>query len=219
MKIIGLRCSNALVSDETANQLIENLDVFKSYGVNTVSAFMMGSRFGDIKGYLPDSSLDPVYRDRLGRIIEAADERGMIVLVGCLYWSDSKAKEDLGKWQEADAVKAVANTVGWLAEKDYTNVIIDPDNEGMSYQHNKWDISKMIDAGHARNPKAIIAYNWKDAPPANADILVHFSPKDGKRPWVESEGTPTNAPGAYWGKFSKERGYYNYIRIGRYTEG
>ncbi len=118
----------------------------------------------------------------------------------------------------ANAVRAVANTVGRLAEKDYTNVIIDPDNEGMSYQHNKWDISKMIDAGHARNLKAIIAYNWKDTPPANADILIHFSPKDGKRPWVESEGTPTNAPGGYWGKFSKERGYYNYIRIGRYTE-
>ncbi len=36
VKIIGLRCSNALASDETADQLIENLAVFKSYGVNTV---------------------------------------------------------------------------------------------------------------------------------------------------------------------------------------
>lgn len=48
--------------------------------------------------------------------------------------------------------------------------------------------------------------------------MLHFSPRDGTRPYVESEGTPTNAPGAYWGRYSKEDGYYNYIRIGRYRE-
>ena len=32
-KVIGLRCSNALISDADAAELIDNLDVFKSYGV------------------------------------------------------------------------------------------------------------------------------------------------------------------------------------------
>ena len=50
-KVIGLRCSNALISDADVKELIDNLDVFKSYGVNTVSVFFMGSRFGDVKGY------------------------------------------------------------------------------------------------------------------------------------------------------------------------
>ncbi|MFC1604186.1 hypothetical protein ACFL5F_04080, partial [Planctomycetota bacterium] len=94
-KVIGLRCSNALVSDADTTELIDNLDVFKSYGVNTVSVFFMGSRFGDVKGYRPDASLDPVYTARMARIIEEADRRGMVVLVGCLYWSNSRAKEDL----------------------------------------------------------------------------------------------------------------------------
>ena len=58
----------------------------------------MGSRFGDVKGYNEDGTLNPVYAGRMGRIIEAADRRGMIVLVGCLYWSTSKAK-----WDELDA--------------------------------------------------------------------------------------------------------------------
>ena len=84
-KVIGLRVSNALISDETAEQLIKNLDAFKDYGVNTVSVYVMGSHFGDVKGYKPDASLDPVYTARLARIIEAADQRGMVVLVGCLY--------------------------------------------------------------------------------------------------------------------------------------
>src|SRR5208282_4872467 len=60
-KLIGLRVSNALISDETTEQLLRNLDAFKDYGVNTVSVYLMGSRFGDIKGYKPDASLDPVY--------------------------------------------------------------------------------------------------------------------------------------------------------------
>ncbi len=113
-KMIGLRTSNALISDEATQQLIDHLDVFKSHGVNTVSVFFMGSRFGDIKGYRPDASLDPTYAARMGRIIEAADSRSMIVLVGCLYWSTSRAKEDLGSWRQADANRAVANTVRWL---------------------------------------------------------------------------------------------------------
>lgn len=58
-KVIGLRVSNALISDDTTNQLIQNLDVFKSYGVNTVSVFVMGSRFGNVKGYKPDAWMPP----------------------------------------------------------------------------------------------------------------------------------------------------------------
>ncbi len=218
IKIIGLRCSNGLITDQDTSELIKNLKVFKTYGVNTVSVFFMGSRFGDIKGYNPDCSLNPKYTKRMARIIEAADQEGMIVLVGCLYWSTSKAKEDLQDWNQKDANQAVANTVRWLSEHDYRNVIVDPDNEGMASRQKDWDTGKMIEAGHAVDSSIMIGYNNKPEPPESADVLLHFSPKDGKRPFVESEGTPTNAPQGYWGKYSKEDGYYNYIRIGRYTE-
>jgi hypothetical protein len=36
------------------------------------------------------------------------------------------------------------------------------------------------------------------------------------RPWIQSKGTPENAD--YCGGSSKREGYYNYIRIGRYTD-
>ena len=35
----GLRCSNALISDGTTDELIANLDTFTRYGVNTVVFF------------------------------------------------------------------------------------------------------------------------------------------------------------------------------------
>ena len=217
LKVIGLRCSNALISDADATELIDNLDVFKSFGVNTVSVFFMGSRFGDVKGYGPNASLDPIYAARMARIIEEADRRGMVVLVGCLYWSNSRAKEDLGHWKQAHADKAVANTVRWLKEHNFHNVFIDPDNEGMASRATGWSIKKMIDAAHEVDPTYVIGYNNKAAAPENADILLHHSPKDGVRAYIQSESSPGNTPGGYWGSFSKSDGYYNYIRIGRYT--
>ena len=216
-KVIGLRCSNALASDSDVTELIDNLDVFKSYGVNTVSVFFMGSRFGDVKGYRPDASIDPVYAARMAQIIEEADRRGMVVLVGCLYWSNSRAKEDLGHWEQEHANKAVANTVRWLKEHNYCNVIIDPDNEGMASRATGWSIKKMIDAAQQVDLSYVIGYNNKAAAPDNADILLHHSPKDGVRAYIESEGSPAKTPGGYWGSFSKSDGYYNYIRIGRYN--
>ena len=218
IKIIGLRCSNALMSDETTKQLIDHLDEFKSYGVNTVSVFFMGSRFGDVKGYAPDASLSPAHAARMGRIIEAADRRGMIVLVGCLYWSTSRAKEDLRHWTQVEANRAVANTVRWLKEKDYRNVFVDVDNEGMAHDATGWSIAGMIDAAHAADPTVVAAYNDSDPPPANADVLIHHTPRVPGRPWVQSEGTPNNAPGGYWGSYSKRDDLYNYINIGVYTD-
>ena len=218
-KVTGLRCSNALISDTTTQELIDNLGIFKSYGVNTVSVFLMGSRFGDVKGYLPDGSLSPVHAKRMLRIIKAADDQGMVVVVGCLYWSTSRAKEDLMHWTQAEANKAVANTVKWLSEHDYRNVFVDADNEGMS----PFSIKQMIDAAHAVAPRYAIAFNARSVPPQNADIYVHHSAKVDGKPWIETEGSPPSHNGqGYWGKFTKAShmdnpGFYNYSRIGRCT--
>lgn len=222
-KVVGLRTSNALISDATTQQLIDQLDVFKSYGVNTVSVFIMGSRFGDVKGYRPDATLDPTYAARLAKIIKAADARGIVVLVGCLYWSTSRAKEDLGAWTQTEANRAVANTVRWLKDNNFRNVFVDPDNEGMAHDAKGWSIAQMIDAAHAVDPTIMVGYNDSAAPPSNADLYMHHSPKVSGKPWIESEGSVGTPLGGYWGTYSKEThqntggSYYNYSRIGRYT--
>jgi hypothetical protein len=217
IKIQGLRTSAALISDATTRDLIEHLDLFRSYAVNTISVYVMGSRFTDVKGYRPDATLDPVYAARLGRIIEAADARAMIVLVGCLYWSTSRASEDLTHWTQADANRAVANTVAWLRERNYRNVFVDPDNEGMAHAANGWSIGDMIDAGHAENPACLIAYNSRRPPPMNADLAIHHSPRIPGKPYIEAEGSPPQSN--YWGAYSKEPGFYNYLNVGVYTAG
>jgi len=221
VKLIGLRCSNALVSDASTDELIAHLDLYKSYGLNTISVFLMGSRFGDVKGYLPDGSLNPVYQDRMQRILKATREKNMIMIVGCLYWGTSRAKEELSAWSQKDANKAIANTAKWLGEEQFTHIILDPDNEGMASRANDWKAESFISAAKKANPELIVANNTKQNP-SNEDVNMHFGNKEKGKPWLDSEATPDNAPWGYWGRYSKETHqsdstYHNYSRIGRYT--
>lgn len=212
-QVIGLRCSNALITDASTDGLIAHLDLYRSYGINTVSIFLMGSRFGDVKGYHEDASLNPVYAKRMEKIIRACDERAMVVLVGCLYWGGSRAKWE--SWKQEDAERAVANTVKWLSENNYRNVFVDPDNEGMAQKNAGFIIRGMITAGKSIDPAIVMGYNARGNPPENADLALHFSDKTEGIPYIESEGTMTD----YWGAYSKEQGLYEYINVGVYTEG
>ncbi|WP_236974567.1 hypothetical protein [Membranihabitans maritimus] len=215
-QVIGLRCSNSLYSEETTDDLIDHLDAYMSYGINTISVFLMGSRFGDIKGYNEDASLNKTYANRLKRIIEECDKRQMVVLVGCLYWSDnngSRAKWE--SWGQEEANNAIANTVRFLSENEFQNVFIDPDNEGMANRSAGFNISQMITAGKTVDPSYVIGYNNWGFAPRSADMALHFSNKTKIIPYIETEGTMTD----YWGPYSKENGTYHYINVGIYTEG
>lgn len=213
VQVIGLRCSNSLMSDEITNDLINHLDIYRSYGINTVSVFLMGSRFGDIKGYNLDATLNPAVLERLAKVIKACDMRDMMVLVGCLYWGNSTAKWE--SWKQEDAEMAIANTIKWLSKNDYRNVFVDPDNEGMAQRFAGFDYYRLIEAGKKVDPSIMIGYNSHGYPPPNADLTLHFSDQIPEKPYIESEGTMTD----YWGPYSKEKDLYNYINIGVYTDG
>ncbi|HUT20361.1 MAG TPA: hypothetical protein VM366_14490 [Anaerolineae bacterium] len=215
----GLRCSNALISDRATDSLIENLGLFAGYGVNAVSVYWMGSRFGDVRGYRRDASLDPLYAARMGQIIEAADTRAMVVLVGCLYWGNSRAKWP--DWTQHEADRAVHNTVCWLREQDYRNVFVDVDNEGMARREMGFDNRAMVLAGKRADPACLIATNYYGDPPPEADLAIHHSNEVPGKPYVETEGSPRDVPGVdgYWGPYSKPGAdTYNYHRVGVYTQ-
>lgn len=216
----GLRVSNALISDKATAELIAHLDSFKSYGVNTVSVFFMGSRFGDVRGYRSHGSLDPVFAKRMGRIIEAADRREMAVLVGCLYWGNSRAKWT--EWTQKEANAAVENTVRWLASKGYTNVFVDVDNEGMALKEAGFDNRQLVLAAKKASRSIVVGTNFRGQPPVEADLALHFSERAPGKPYIQSEGSPRQTPltgkdAGYWGRYSKQDGLYQYIRIGLYT--
>ncbi|MFO8006842.1 MAG: hypothetical protein R6V05_03810 [Candidatus Brocadiia bacterium] len=214
----GLRCSNALISDATTDDLIAHLDEYRSYGLNSVSVFFMGSRFGDVKGYNEDATLSPDHAARMGRIIRAADRRRMVVLVGCLYWGNSRAKWE--SWTQRQANQAVANTARWLAEGDHRNTFIDVDNEGMALRNAGFDNRQLVLAAKETGSPVPVATNYRGEPPPEADLTIHHSPPVPGKPYVESEGSPGDCPteGGYWGSYSKREGLYGYINVGVYTD-
>ena len=219
----GVRLSNALISDAAVEEVIANLDTFAGYGLNSFSVYFQGSRFGDVRGYREDGTLDPVYANRMARLIEAADRKGFVVLVGCLYWGTSKGKWE--EWTQAEAETAVANTVLWLNQHNYRNVFVDVDNEGMAQRSQGFDNRELVQAGKSVDPSCVIATNISGPPPPEADLAIHHTDQVAGKPYIQTEGSAPAAPGGYWGSYSKQGAQwdngpdlYQYINIGIYTD-
>ncbi len=68
--------------------------------------------------------LRPEYMARMERILDRADELGMVVILGIFYFGQDQRVED-----EAAVIRAVDNTVDWLFERDYRHVVIEVNNE------------------------------------------------------------------------------------------
>jgi hypothetical protein len=79
-----------------------------------------------------DGALRPDYMGRLERILDRADELGMVIMVGIFYFGQDQRLEN------ENAVKqAVINTVDWIADRGYTNVLLEIANEypASQYRH------------------------------------------------------------------------------------
>ena len=64
------------------------------------------------------------FMDRLTSILEATDQLGMVVILGCFYFGQDERLND------EDAVKrAVTNACEWLLEHDHRNVVVEINNE------------------------------------------------------------------------------------------
>ena len=75
--------------------------------------------------YSPDGGhMDPGYLARMDRIIRAADEIGMAVIVSLFYAAQTRFLRD-----DAAVTRAVETACGWLKGQGYTNVIVEVANE------------------------------------------------------------------------------------------
>jgi hypothetical protein len=71
-----------------------------------------------------DGSLRPDYLRRLTKVLDRADELGMVAIVGIFYFG-----QDQRVRHEAAVKRAVVNTAEWLLDRDYRNVLVEVDNE------------------------------------------------------------------------------------------
>jgi hypothetical protein len=71
-----------------------------------------------------EGSLRPGFMSRLERVLDRADELGMVPILGYFYFGQDERVTD-----EAGVIRAVENATRWVLEKGYRNVIIEINNE------------------------------------------------------------------------------------------
>ncbi len=79
----------------------------------------------------PDGSLRPDYMARLVRILDRADELGMVVIVGYFYFGQDERIRD-----EAAVLRATDEATRWLLDGGYRNALVEVNNEcNIAYDH------------------------------------------------------------------------------------
>jgi len=114
--------------DRNTNEFISAMPEWRKYGL---IAFTLNLQGGSPEGYShgqpwqnssfnPDGSLRPEYFGRLARILDRADELGMVVILGYFYQGQDKVLTN-----EPAVLNAVDNATGWILDHGYRNVIIE----------------------------------------------------------------------------------------------
>lgn len=119
--------------DQNTENLIASLPQWYAYGLRAITVGFQG---GGPVGYVENrdidnnpfgadgAALEAAYAERMDRIIRAADELGMVVIVSLLYGDQASRIRD-GR----SVVNAVKTGCGFLRERGYTNVIVEVANE------------------------------------------------------------------------------------------
>ncbi|MGI9336838.1 MAG: hypothetical protein ACR2RL_27105 [Gammaproteobacteria bacterium] len=72
----------------------------------------------------PEGTLKPDFLARTGRLIQAADRAGLVVVLGLFYFGQDERLID-----EAAVVRAVENACTWVLEQNFANVVVEINNE------------------------------------------------------------------------------------------
>lgn len=134
----GVRVASASQKEEYTQSLVENLDDYKSSGINSISVFLQGSSGGYADPFDDNGkTIDKQHLNRLNRIIEACAKRDMVVIVGIFYQLTKFGSEISNLKTEAEIREAVRTVTRLL--KPYGNIIINIANEQNSsfYKHFK----------------------------------------------------------------------------------
>lgn len=119
-------------AERNVREFLEALPEWRRHGV---LAFTVNLQGGSPEGYSktqpwentaidPEGNLRPAYMSRLARVLERADQSGMVVIVGCFYFGQDQRVKD-----EAAVKRAVTNATNWLLDSGRRNVLVEINNE------------------------------------------------------------------------------------------
>ena len=118
--------------ERNTREFLEALPEWRRHGA---LAFTVNLQGGSPEGYSreqpwensaidPEGNLRPAYMQRFARILERADQLGMVAIVGYFYFGQDQRVKD-----EAAVRRAVTNATNWLLDTGRRNVLVEIDNE------------------------------------------------------------------------------------------
>ena len=135
--------------------------------MNGLLAFTVNLQGGSPQGYSREqpwhnSAIDengelrPDYMSRMEKILDRADELGMVAILGIFYFGQDHRLKD-----EAAVIRAVDNALDWIFDRNYKNVLIEVNNEcNVLYDHEILQpqrVHELIERvkGHTRNGRRL----------------------------------------------------------------
>ena len=126
-------------ANRNTNEFVAAMNEWHSYGLLAITLNMQGGSpmgYGNQLGWINSAfdktgNLLPDYMNRLERILNKADELGMVVILGYFYFGQDQLLQN-----EEAVVRAVDTISNWILNKGYRNIIIEINNEcNISYDH------------------------------------------------------------------------------------
>lgn len=126
-------------AERNTREFLEAMALWRAHGL---LAFTINLQGGSPQGYSvqqpwhnsafdENGALRPDYMHRLERILQRADELGVVVILGYFYFGQDQRLKD-----ENAVLRAVDNATQWLFERDYRHVLIEINNEcNVRYDH------------------------------------------------------------------------------------
>jgi hypothetical protein len=125
--------------ERNVRDFIAALPVYREHGVLAFTANLQG---GSPRGYsqeqpwhnsaiTAEGDLRPDYLARMDQVIERADQLGMVVILGLFYFGQDMRLKD-----EPAVIRAVDQSLDWLFDRGYTNILVEVNNEcDVHYTH------------------------------------------------------------------------------------
>ncbi len=127
-------------AQRNTTEFIAAMEQWHSYGLLAFTLNLQGGSpmgYGGNVGFVnsafnKNGAFRADYKARVKQILDRADELGMVVILGCFYQGQDQYLEE-----KKAIYRAVKETVEWILENDYRNVMIEINNESdvKSYDH------------------------------------------------------------------------------------
>ena len=152
---------------------------------NGLLAFTVNLQGGSPEGYSksqpwensaidPDGNLRPAYMSRLARVLDRADELGMVAIVGYFYFGQDQRVKD-----EAAVRRAVTNATNWLLDRNYRNLLVEVDNECdvKAYDHEilkparVHELIELVKSMQRSGRRLLVGTSYGGGSPATANVV------------------------------------------------